>query len=116
MDSESDSIASDDGSGKKEPVKKPVFVKRKSNESAEETIKSVAAKNPFSMAQSKRSNTAELNKRKTDGVNLNISKKPNVVSRSVAVAGQPLKLIKPIIISWTFDIDKVVVVNEKKVS
>ena len=97
MDSESDSIASDDGSGKKEPVKKPVFVKRKSNESAEETIKSVAAKNPFSMAQSKRSNTAELNKRKTDGVNLNISKKPNVVSRScrscrseaVAVAGTP---------------------------
>ena len=93
MDSESDSIASDDGSGKKEPVKKPVFVKRKSNESAEETIKSVAAKNPFSMAQSKRSNTAELNKRKTDGVNLNISKKPNVVSRFcrsvAAAAGTP---------------------------
>ena len=98
MDSESDSVASDDGGGKKEPVKKPpVFVKRKSNESAEATIKSVAAKNPFSMAQSKRSNTAELNKRKTEGVNLNISKKPNVVSRSSrscrseaeAVAGTP---------------------------
>ena len=84
MDSESDSVASDDGGGKKEPVKKPpVFIKRKSNETAEATIKSVAAKNPFSMAQSKRSNTAELNKRKTDGVNLNINKKPNVVSRSV---------------------------------
>ena len=84
MDSESDSIASDEGSGKKEPPeKKPVFVKRKSNESAQETIKSVAAKNPFSMAQSKRTNTAELNKRKTEGVNLNINKKPNVVSRSV---------------------------------
>ena len=84
MDSESDSIASDEGSGKKEPpVKKPVFVKRKSNESAQETIKSVAAKNPFSMAQSKRTNTAELNKRKTEGVNLNINKKPNVVSRSI---------------------------------
>ena len=84
MDSESDSVASDDGGGKKDPVKKPpVFVKRKSNESAEATIKSVAAKNPFSMAQSKRSNTAELNKRKTEGVNLNINKKPNVVSRSI---------------------------------
>merc|ERR1711953_953771 len=82
MDSESDSIASDEGSGKKEPpVKKPVFVKRKSNESAQETIKSVAAKNPFSMAQSKRTNTAELNKRKTEGVNLNINKKPNVDNR-----------------------------------
>ena len=83
MDSESDSIASDDGGSKKEPVKKPVsaFIKKKSSESAEETIKSVAAKNPFSMAQSKRSNATELIKKKTEDVNLNINKKSTVVSK-----------------------------------
>ena len=80
MDSESDSITSDDGLSKKEPAKRPVFVKRKSNESTQETIKSVTAKNPFTMTQSKKSNTAELNKRKTEDVNLNINKKSNVVS------------------------------------
>ena len=84
MDSESDSIASDDGC-KKEPVKKsvpaPVLVKKKASETTQETIKSVAAKNPFSMAQSKRANTTELNKKKTEDVNLNINKKSAVVSR-----------------------------------
>ena len=80
MDSESDSITSDDGWSKKEPTKRPVSVKRKSNESTQETIKSVTANNSFTITQSKKSNTAELNKRKTENVNLNINKKSNVVS------------------------------------
>ena len=81
MDSESDSITSDDGGGKKEEMKKSIFVKRKSNESHEETAKSIMTKNPFSLPQTKKVqiNGGVQKKKKTENENLN-NAVPAVVS------------------------------------
>lgn len=81
MDSESDSITSDDGGGKKEEMKKSIFVKRKSNESHEENAKSIMTKNPFSLPQAKKVqiNGVVQKKKKTENENLN-NAKPAVVS------------------------------------
>ena len=85
MDSESDSIASDDGGvgGKKEDMKKSIFVKRRSNETAEENTKHLASKNPFSVSQTKKPlpppPQLDQKKKKTEDLkNLNLTQ-PKVV-------------------------------------
>ena len=76
MDSESDSITSDDGGGKKEEMKKSIFIKRKSNESTEANAKDTAIKNPFTLQQNKKA------EEKSNKSNMNINKAP-VVSLTI---------------------------------
>ena len=88
MDSESDSITSDDGGGKKEEMKKSIFIKRKSNESTEANAKDTAIKNPFTLQQNKKA------EEKSNKSNMNINKAP-VVSLTINLGS------KRYIILWT---------------
>ena len=74
MDSESDSIASDDGGGKKEEMKKSIFIKRKSNEGTEDNVKPQVNKSTTSTQPTKPTVTEKKLPTKTDNANLNTVK------------------------------------------
>ena len=78
MDSESDSIASDDGGGKKEEMKKSIFIKRKSNEGTEDNLKPTVNKSTTSLQPTKP--VEKKPPTKTENANLNTVKN-SVVSK-----------------------------------
>ena len=78
MDSESDSIASDDGGGKKEEMKKSIFIKRKSNEGTEDNLKPTVNKSTTSIQPTKP--VEKKPPTKTENANLNTVKN-SVVSK-----------------------------------
>ena len=85
MESESDSFASEDDTGKKEDMKRSIFVKRKSDENK---IESHKRSNPFTFKDTKKI-AQEILERKKEEMNLTtpISKLSLTASRSTGSSG-----------------------------